>query len=86
MPKKKIGKHLQFYRAYIVGKQLLPCAGLCACSWNDYIDQNTLELFKPEYASIFSYWASGNKTSSYFKFTELRQTIVLFMAAINNEL
>jgi hypothetical protein len=86
MAKNKIGKHLQFYMD-CMKKGEMPKAGLCASSWNDYICEESLMLFKPDYAGMFSYWAS--EKSGYddcYKFTKLRQTIVLLMAAINNEL
>lgn len=84
MPKKK--KHLRFYMDCLK-KGEMPKAGLCACSWNDYICEESLILFKPDSVGIFSYWASekGGYNECY-KFNKLRQTIVLFMAAINNEL
>lgn len=86
MPKKKTGKHLQFYMDCVKNGEM-PKAGLCACSWNDYIYEELLMLFKPDHAGAFSYWASlKGGYDECFKFTKLRQTIVLFMAAINNEL
>lgn len=86
MPKKKIGKHLQFYMDCI-SDEIMPQVGLCNCGWTGLIDGNLLLLFKPEDASVFDYWASGIKHNPCaFNFTELRQTIVLFMAALNNEL
>jgi hypothetical protein len=85
MPKKKTGKHLQFYMVCMKDNRM-PRGGLCSCSWNGLIDEALLLLFKPEYASTFSYWAAGEVVVDYYKFTKLRQTIVLFMAAIKNEL
>lgn len=55
-----------------------------------------IELFRPEYeernaedSSMTSFWADGFDTQSYRRlrdFTPLRQTIVLFLAAMNDEL
>lgn len=87
MSKKKTGKHLQFYM-HCVQNGEMPRPGLCKCSWGDYISEELLMLFKPEDVGIFSYWASLKikKYDDCYKFNELRQTIVLLMAAINNEL
>jgi len=85
MPKKKKGKHLQFY-IDCINMDEMPKQGLCSCAWCGYIDEDLLILFKPEGASIWSYWAAGDDSYSYKSFSPLRQTIVLFMAAINNEL
>lgn len=86
MSKKKVGKHLRFYMDYMK-KSEMPRAGLCACSWNDYISEDLLMLFKPTDAGMFSYWASEKKgCDECYKFTKLRQTIILFIAALNNEL
>lgn len=89
--------HLDFYKKCMLSGSL-PCAGLCNnISWLDFI---TLELFEPtendrrvlikENLRV-TYWASGAKATDVSDlcltgFTPLRQTIVLFMAAINNEL
>lgn len=85
MPKKKVGKHLQFYMDCIIMDEM-PKEGLCSCAWQGYINEELLFLFKPEEASIWSFWATGDGGYTYKSFSPLRQTIVLFMAAINNEL
>lgn len=85
MAKKKTGKHLQFYMDCMVAKEM-PRAGLCSCSWNDFIDEDLLSIFKPDGISEFKYWASGVKWDKVYIFTPLRQTIVLFMAAMAGEL
>lgn len=94
MPKNKPGQHLQFY-INCVTEVVMPNAGLCSCR---ELDQNLLSLFEPSIYELarlretgFNYvwWASGSKYSSrnrVFKFRPLRQTIVLLMAAMNNEL
>lgn len=86
MSKKKIGKHLRFYLACIKNGHEMPKAGLCACAWFDFINEEILMMFKPAKAGMFSYLASLKKGQDYYEFTGLRQTIVLFMAAINGEL
>ena len=94
-----MGKHLDFYYACsVTGK--IPKDGLCNCAHSGYIDKNLLDLFEPiqrdsnlldKRGQTTIYWGSGLLQDSvlsdkYFGFTSLRQTIVLFMAAMNNEL
>ena len=79
----------------------MPAAGLCGCAEIELIAQDLLTYFTPfledeeelvreGYGCL--YWASGisiNHGSLHqrmYNFTPLRQTIVLFMAAVNNEL
>lgn len=89
MAKKKIGKHLQFYMD-CMQKQRMIGWGLCRCAEIGYIDSSILELFRPDYSPYNNfnsvYWASGYKDARYNQFTPMRQTITLFMAAINSEL
>lgn len=84
MAKKQPGRHLRFYMDCIEKKEMPRC-GLCSCAWSGYIDVELLNLFTPYNCSVFSYWAAG-RVANPDTFTQLRQTIVLFMAAINNEL
>lgn len=73
----------------------IPCyggiirGGLCSVADKGVISENILNLFNDDFPS-FHYWADGkNKNNSYerrYVFTPLPQTIVLFMAAMNNEL
>lgn len=95
-----MGKHLDFYERNIE-HMIMPDEGLCMCASDDKISSDILEeYFQPtpeerydlvtEGLSTF-YWGSGiSKYNQYdeiaYVFTPLRQTIVLFMAAINNEL
>lgn len=96
MYKKKLGKHLQFYMDCMT-KGCMDDFGLC----NALKSKDTLDLFLPTDDDIKTlkeeglsvlYWGSGlsldNKYDHqrYWVLTPLRQTIVLFMAAINNEL
>lgn len=84
MAKKR--KHLHFYVNHS-HSGVMPRCGLCGCAWGGLIEGSLLALFKPEEVSIFDYWASGKPhNDAKFAFTELRQTIVLLMAAINGEL
>ncbi len=87
MAKKKIGKHLQFYRD-CMADGLMPYVGLCRCGMYDIINNDLLnDYFTPEdFMDAISFWASGEKNDCCYNFTPLRQTIVLFMAAINQEL
>ena len=75
----------------------LPENGLCKClSGTKY--KSTLDLFKPsrkekfELVAIefsYGYWGSGlaySDNDKYAKFTPLRQTIVLLILAIHDEL
>lgn len=85
--KKVIGKHLKFYYESM-NDDIMPFSGLCNCVVQGYLDRETFYLMEPEnMRGSMAYWASGDKDRSYQHiFTPLRQTIVLFMAAINNEL
>jgi len=92
--KKKERKHLCFYLDHIKSG-VIPSWGLCSCSLYGYLDDRLLDLFTPssddlgqliKEGSATCYWGSGTNTDMLCKFTTLRQTIVLFMAAINNEL
>lgn len=95
-----MGKNLDFYMQCIkVGE--MPhhsCGGLCPIARKGVIDSELLGLFEPyrkdeteleKEGLSKGWWASGlgiNDLNKYDAFTPLRQTIVLFMAAINNEL
>lgn len=85
MPKKKYGKYLQFYMDCMKNQEM-PKAGLCCCSWTGYIEEKQLDLFIPSGVNPFAYWCNKRKDECPYKFNKLRQTIVLFMAAINGEL
>lgn len=89
-----MGKYLNFYYTNLKRGHLLH-DGLCNC---DNINKNKLMLFEPtcnDYTELdienksSAYWGAGVNYESPHKaygFTDLRQTIVLFMAAMNNEL
>ncbi len=93
--KKKETPYLDLYiECMETGKLLGPSSGLCGSIPNK---QEFLNLFEPNWEEIakynlyFGHWAvSANEdlspTDRYYKFTTFRQTLVLFMAAINDEL
>jgi len=88
MAKKKVGKHLKFYSGCFYSKKM-PGVGLCSCAIMEYIDEDLLNLFYPDdsISTAFSFWASGHENKDcLYRFTPLRQTIVLFMAAMSGEL
>lgn len=90
-------KHLEFYiKCLETGN--LPSFGLCGSADQGLIDATLLDQLSPtatddvelyDSGLSTSYWGSGLAwldEDKYQKFTTLRQTIVLFMAAINKEL
>lgn len=96
-----MGKHLAFYITCMGNGGKIPYCyghyngGLCGIAYNsDLIDKQLLELFQPtpentlEYEiSPTGYWGYDMIGFNYStEFTALRQNIVLFMAAMNNEL
>lgn len=94
---KRNKKHLEFYNRCMLSGNILPYGGLCECAELELIDESLLMLFVPERRSDTiwaAYWAyefgihdvNYNNKDHCIGFTPLRQTIVLFMAAINNEL
>ncbi len=86
MAKKKSRKHLQFYMDCMTN-EIMPHNGLCRCAQKGLISENILELFKPDsFYAQFTYWASGEDCDFEYSLTPLRQTIVLLMACLNNEL
>lgn len=91
-------KHIEFYKK-CMKTGMLPEPGLCLCK--RHINTEMLdELFEPDQKELealaseglcTTYWASEapdiDISDNCFKgFPSLRQTIVLFMAAINDEL
>ena len=91
-------KYLNFYNECIINRGL-PFSGLCSCL-NAKAERELNHLFKPNSRDWDgSYWAYDGKDRNFlnnygdrskrsvlFKFTPLRQNIVLFLAAMNNEL
>jgi hypothetical protein len=89
-------KYLPLYYKWM--KKGMPDQGLCSSLWYLFQEETLLELFEPtekEYDKggfcLFQcFWAadgvSQRDESFFYKFTPLRQNIVLFMAAMNGEL
>lgn len=91
--------HLDFYYHCMASGEM-PFEGLCICAMNGIIDPDLLYLFKPSDTDILELQNSEKCTimwgsdlhkfdaskKCFSGFGPLRQTIVLFMAAINNEL
>ena len=85
-----MGKYLKFHEKCMkTGK--IPNYGLCNCFPNN----RKLELLSPDsderYDLLYSgfpmvYWGRDNYNQSIDDYSKLRQTIVLFMAAMNGEL
>jgi hypothetical protein len=90
-----MGKHIDFYNKCMVDGRMpayydTPSqGGLCSMSEKGIIDKRLLNLFDDNF-SPFQYWGDGREDTlladGAYLFTSLRQTIVLFMAAMNNEL
>lgn len=93
---KKKTKYMDFYTDCMIAGERLPYGRFGICySFERFIgrDESDIinELFLPldeEYDKIkHSWWASGSNTNPlYGEFTTLRQTIVLFLAAMHDEL
>jgi hypothetical protein len=93
---KKETPHLDFYHKCL--DDGLPYGGLCACADHGLIDEYLFELFEPTDDDIIIinscnlslwFWGAGlpfGDPGNIGTFTPLRQTIILFMAALNNEL
>lgn len=86
-------KYLTLYYEWMKTGRLPGGCGLCAEFYNalDYDDyQDFIKYIHPQgedwYAINFAeYWGSGICDPQLGKFTPLRQTILLFMAAMNGE-
>lgn len=89
-------KYLKFYYECLE-KGEIPHNGLCNCFGISYDDTtwapsedygDDLRLFFPNESGVNSgYWACEfNSVNNHRLFTPLRQTIVLFLAALNGEL
>lgn len=98
---KKMTPFLDFYNKSVKARRM-PVPGLCYEFDSNIKDsfvppdiQSTFNMFKPSgheiknlYSEQKSSWYFGSDSGSWleYQFTPLRQTIVLFCAAINNEL
>jgi hypothetical protein len=89
----KRGKHLKFYFDCLNNDGIMPRhngvyqGGLCLMVESNEIDKEIFNLFSED-QHVFSYWADESDYcwENRYAFSDLRQTIVLFMAAINDEL
>lgn len=92
---KKEKKYLKLYEEFI--NNGLPTFGLCTYLHGD----KRFKLFEPKSVEEYPYFDSNGNVSNWFywggdgytdgydsarKFTALRQTIILFLAAMNDEL
>lgn len=84
----KMGKYLKFHFECLKNGGM-PKDGLC----NNNLDD--IQIFKPTNSDLEElmneglpviYWGAGENPYSLFKYTPLRQNIVLLMAAMNGEL
>jgi hypothetical protein len=85
-------KYLKFYQECLDSGRM-PDAGLCIC-----LGKRKMEIFQPigrevnYYDGVLTglYWASdvnpGDSFARHYGFSPTRQNIVLFLAAMNNEL
>ena len=92
---KKPGKYLRFYYK-CMSEGLLPSIGLCASLGKESVSIFDEDAIHPKWGREW-YWgydgercfedlASDEKSMYARAFTPFRQTIVLFLAAMNNEL
>jgi hypothetical protein len=100
--KTKHKPYLGFYLRNIEKKTLIDesgdeCSGLCDGLGGWLMENSMVDLFEPTsldytnynihaYEDGSGFWGSGTNEDQRGKFTELRQTIVLFLAAMNDEL
>lgn len=84
--KKYLGYHRRFMKEGILNHNDPLCykeVGLCKALEGDEL----LKLFTPDYSPYgHSWWGSDAQGHMRGQYTPLRQTIVLFLAAMNNEL
>ena len=93
---KKKPYYLNCYKKWLsVGS--MPDEGLCICFAHDDLTHSEVKQFEPNDSDLKqykirrksggTYWGSDSSSDPrYHEFTPLRQTIVLFLAAMNNEL
>jgi hypothetical protein len=92
----KTKKYLPLYERWAKAERI-PYPGLCSCFEGDCQSAELISLFRPYRVSVYSesncsFWGYGEDTNTSslwdecHSFTTLRQTIVLLMAAMNDEL
>lgn len=89
--KKKKTPYLDFYKKCMETGRI-PDNGLCNCFESQLFEYVKPLLNERQFGYPHNYWAFGEDTTNLVslevaqRFTPLRQTIVLFMACLNNEL
>lgn len=92
--KNKNKQHLDFYKK-CAQTGFMPVMGLCGAASHNLINGQLLDLFRPTKEDRLQliagrmpcgYWGRESFYIEHGTFTPRRQTIVLLMAAINNEL
>ena len=83
-------KYLDLYKRWVEDGYML-CPGLCTAFGGDTIFgvmcPTSADILELKYEGCTTmYWGSDDWSNKIYEFTELRQTIVLFMAALNDEL
>lgn len=89
---KKETPYLDFYFRHMKNG-VLPSNGLCTC----FTHHKLFKLIDPDMGQCLSYWGfdddpsamsvfDGGEVTRWYSFTQLRQNVVLLMAAMNNEL
>lgn len=88
--KKKEKKYLPLYEKWMESDHLPGLSGLCNAFRKigmSYYELSENLLTHEEAVKLEGYYASGDKNNDFVgKFTPLRQTILLFLAAMNDEL
>ncbi len=92
-------KYLPIYKAWVKNGLMfdIPKHGVSSCSGlcDEFFYDDLFQLMKPTHEDINKLmsnglnvfcWGSNSSDCKFSQFTELRQTIVLFMAAMNDEL
>lgn len=92
MTKKK--EYLKYYEKWMKDEKL-PNFSLCCSLPYKLVINEPFKLIKPTNDDLirlcsenksFAYWGSDHSYNKMFQFTELRQTLLLIAAALNNEL
>lgn len=84
-------KFLDFYLEHIKYGEL-PFAGICCCFDEDEEAINQIDLFEPtheeaaQYGHGVGWWGRVVGKETLTEFTPFRQNVILFLAAMNDEL
>lgn len=93
--RKKFYDHVKYWNTCMKKSRTIRGYGLCSDALRGHLNKKLLDLFEPtdndwkwlkweEKNTI--YWGSDSNLCEWGEFTELRQTIVLFMAAMKKQL